>query len=223
MKTMITAHTGCDGTADNSLEFLEYAVTCGADAFEIDVHPRQDGGFYLSHDSSGGMCPDLETAFSLLRGSGKLVNCDLKRPDMELGVLSLARRWGVADQLLFSGDVSLSALRQHDAVRARTLFNITPVLPDVIARHNDGVLPTETELEKLISVCREYGIRTINIPFRLCTDSSLALWEAHGIRVSAWTVNEESAARRLLEKKIFNITTRRTKMVCALRDSLCQK
>lgn len=220
MKTIITAHTGCDGTADNSLEFLEYAVTCDADAFEIDVHPRKDGGFYLSHDASSGSCPDLETAFSILRGSGKLINCDLKRADTELGVLSLAQHFGVADRLLFSGAVSLSVLRQNASVRERALFNITPVLPEVMDHYKQGVLPTEEELEKLICVCKEYGIKTVNIPFELCTDASLERFKASNIHVSAWTVNEESVARRLLEKEIFNITTRRTTMLVALRSNM---
>lgn len=220
MRTMITAHSGSDGTTDNSVEFLEYAARCDADAFEIDVHPRPGGGFYLSHDYTDDPCPDLNTAFTILRGSGKLINCDLKQPEMELGVLSLAQRHGVADQLLFSGSVSLTILRQNNAVRERTLFNITPVLPEVMAHHNSGVQPTEEELHALIRVCRDSGIKVINIPFTLCTDDTLALLKANEIQVSAWTVNDGSIAQRLLEKDIFNITTRKPKALCKLRSKL---
>lgn len=220
MRTMITAHSGSDGTADNSVEFLEYAARCDADAFEIDVHPRPDGGFYLSHDYTDDACPDLNTAFDILRGSSKLVNCDLKQPEMELGVLSLAQSYGVADQLLFSGSVSLTILRQNSTVRERTLFNITPILPKVMAHHSKGVQPTGDELQNLIRVCKDFGIKVINIPFTLCTDEILALLKVNEIQVSAWTVNDESIAQRLLEKRIFNITTRKPKTLCKLRNEL---
>lgn len=52
MHTMITAHSGCEGRPDNSLEYVQYALHCGADALEVDVHPKDDG-FYISHDPSG--------------------------------------------------------------------------------------------------------------------------------------------------------------------------
>ena len=35
--TNITAHSGSDGTPDNSMEFVHYALTTSADALEIDV------------------------------------------------------------------------------------------------------------------------------------------------------------------------------------------
>ena len=34
---MITAHSGADGTKENSLEFVAYAMQTGADALEVDV------------------------------------------------------------------------------------------------------------------------------------------------------------------------------------------
>ncbi len=37
MKTLITAHSGADGFADNSLAFVDYALHSGADAVEVDV------------------------------------------------------------------------------------------------------------------------------------------------------------------------------------------
>ena len=36
-KTLITAHSGADGTPDNSMEFVRYALTRQADVLEVDV------------------------------------------------------------------------------------------------------------------------------------------------------------------------------------------
>lgn len=220
MNTLITAHSGCDGTADNSYEYLLHAISTEADAFEVDVHRSIDGRFYLSHDSFEDACPDLLTAFELLKESNKLINCDLKMDGLELDVLSFAREAGVVDQLLFSGSVSLSTLKENEAVRDRTLFNITPILPDVIAHYRRGVLGTRDDWVKVIQVCKEYRIKSINIPFELCTDNVIELLNSNDINISAWTVNDADIAHHLLEKNIYNITTRNTNMVCSLRHRL---
>lgn len=217
MYTLITAHSGCDCTADNSLEYLNHAIKTGADAFEVDVHRNCSGSFYLSHDTSGDSCPDLLTAFELVKGSNKLINCDLKTDDTELEVLSIAQKSGVSDQLLFSGSVSLTAIRENDFVRNHTLFNITPILPDVIAHYRRGVLPTEAQWREVIRICQEYKIRILNIPFELCTDDVIEKLHSNHIMISAWTVNDEVIARRLLQHDVYNITTRHTDLLCSLR------
>lgn len=42
-ETMITAHSGADGTKENSLEFVAYAMQTGADALEVDVRMGENG------------------------------------------------------------------------------------------------------------------------------------------------------------------------------------
>ena len=39
----ITAHTGCEGTPDNSLDSIRAGVAAGADIVEIDLHFLPDG------------------------------------------------------------------------------------------------------------------------------------------------------------------------------------
>lgn len=47
----ITAHSGCDGTPDNSLEFVRHALQTNADALEVDVRKTKDGILAISHDA----------------------------------------------------------------------------------------------------------------------------------------------------------------------------
>ena len=49
---MITAHSGCDGTPENSLEFLRTALQSEADAVEVDVRKNGEGKLILSHDET---------------------------------------------------------------------------------------------------------------------------------------------------------------------------
>lgn len=50
---LITAHTGADGTPDNSLEYVRYALTTNADTLEVDIRPIDDGTLVISHDEAG--------------------------------------------------------------------------------------------------------------------------------------------------------------------------
>ena len=76
---MITAHSGCEETPDNSIASIETAVRLGADCVEIDLRADGDGGLFLTHDmpdSFSGLV-SLETAFEAIRRGGIAVNRDL--------------------------------------------------------------------------------------------------------------------------------------------------
>ena len=56
-KTQITAHSGSDGTPDNSLACVRYALSTDADAFEVDVRRLSDGTLALGHDAADHTAP----------------------------------------------------------------------------------------------------------------------------------------------------------------------
>ena len=49
-KTIITAHSGCEKTPENSREHILAAIASGAEMIEVDVRQAEDGTLYLSHD-----------------------------------------------------------------------------------------------------------------------------------------------------------------------------
>ena len=80
-KTLITAHSGSDGTPDNSLACVRYALSTAADAFEVDVRRLSDGTLALGHDAADHTAPTLREVFTLAAAKpGVRVNCDLKEP-----------------------------------------------------------------------------------------------------------------------------------------------
>lgn len=222
-RTMITAHSGCDGTPDNSIEFLKHAMTCAADALEIDIQKDSAGRYYLSHDESAGGGLGLREAFAVLRDSDKLINCDLKKSDMELDVLSMADELGLRGQILFSGDVSSQLARENHEIGKRTLLNLSSAVPELAERFNRARGLNEADIRRLAQACRSCGARAVNIPHELCTDKNLDLFAEEGVVVSAWTVNDEAVARRLLARGVCNITTRNTRLVCNLRAEIEDK
>ena len=88
---IITAHSGCDGTEDNSLEFVTYALRSEAGCLEVDVRKGQDGDLILSHDDNGGEGVFLRNVFErMAQVPEKMINCDLKERDLEIPVYRMA-------------------------------------------------------------------------------------------------------------------------------------
>ena len=117
--TLITAHSGSDGTPDNSMEFENYALGTAVDALEIDVRQAADGTLIISHDETGEEAVTLKEVFDAVRGHGKRINCDLKEYGLEEAVNELAVSCGLAEgQILFSGSGVKTAIfckfRQED-------------------------------------------------------------------------------------------------------------
>lgn len=52
---MRSQHTpGCDGTPDNSMEFVRYALASEGNCLEADIRRNRDGELILSHDETAG-------------------------------------------------------------------------------------------------------------------------------------------------------------------------
>lgn len=219
MPTMITAHSGCEGTAENSSDHIRCAIDCDVDALEVDVRIRADGELYLSHDESlqAGQCLTLREAFSLIAGSGLYINCDLKSPGIEGQVLALARSCGTAEQLVFSGTVSPAALTDPE-IQCRTFWNIEEAVPSVREWCRKEQNLTPSQLREVLEQCRRFSVPVLNVYYELCTPAFLLACRQAGVGVSAWTVNDEIWARTLLDAHICNLTTRSPRMVRTLRE-----
>ena len=91
MKPMITAHSGCEGTARDSMESVELALALGADAVEMDIRRAPDGLLYSSHDRQTGSeiakKHPLEAVFRRIADTPMKVNSDIKEPFAIPGVL----------------------------------------------------------------------------------------------------------------------------------------
>ena len=78
----VTAHTGCEGTKDNSLEAIEKGYLSGADIVEFDVHFNSEGEPVLAHDYAADDSVKLKDAFELVaKCDGLRVNVDCKTVD----------------------------------------------------------------------------------------------------------------------------------------------
>ncbi|MGI6009993.1 MAG: glycerophosphodiester phosphodiesterase [Ruminococcus sp.] len=226
-RTVITAHSGADGTPDNSMEFVRYALMHHADVLEVDVRMAK-GRLIVSHNETGDDAVALKDIFDTLTAfADTRINCDLKEYDLEEEVLNLARVCGLSPgRLLYSGSVKPAEQSVFCSWREVEVFwNVEECIPDVYKTDEagQGNPLTDEETEKLIRECRKYGIHVININEKYVTPEFLSAMKESGVRISVWTVNDPKRIREFLDYGIFNITTRHFAEAMALREAVGER
>lgn len=220
---LITAHTGADGTPDNSLAYVRYALTTNADTLEVDIRPVHDGTLVISHDEAGLDAVPLAEVFSLTAAHPAMkVNCDLKIAGLEERVFRLADTYGLSGRLIYSGTVDAGLYSCSELLRGNVeiYLNVEEYVPDLYRNYRD--IP-DFELQvaaRMTEVCHANGIRTINIHQWLVTRRLIEVLAKEGIGVSAWTVNEPAELEWFLRSGVANITTRSLRQALAMRQGV---
>lgn len=208
--TVITAHSGCEGTPANSREHLRAAAESGAEMLEVDVRMDGNGRLYLSHDlpADPSVCVDFSALLDTLRDAPEMrVNCDVKTGGLIVPVMQTAAAAGLSDRILFTGECN--------------------DVPDEIARMGGelwySMWPRDNTPEKIRAaalLCPSVGSPCINLHYSMITDENFAMMRRLGLSFSAWTADDEDTIRRLLRMGIMNITTRKPRLALALRKEL---
>jgi glycerophosphoryl diester phosphodiesterase len=203
--TLITAHAGAMGTAPNTPESLDVLLASGADAVEVDVR-RRGSNLLLSHDLMlpWKKYPSLPECLLRLRKTPEvLMNLDFKEPGLVRDALRIAREHGVADRLLYTGDVGGE--------------DFQAILGSEIPLWLNEYLLTNEERKDPVSAAAKRGFEILNIDRKRVTD---ILLRENADRLSVWTVNEEDELRRLLLAGVKNITTRNPALALQLREEI---
>jgi len=244
----ITAHTGCDGTRNDSLMSIEAGIRFGADAVEVDVRLNEKGCLILSHDEKKDRKyenhPCLADAFDLIvRSGGIAVNCDIKEVETIPSVLELAAEKGIGpERLILTGSVTPLVLGKNPIIlkRSSVWINIEECLRYFCLTENETVktfqelimntMEADTLLaslapysasimEAVITECLRRGIKVINLPYMENIAALIHRMKERGIGASVWTVNEEEPLKRLFGLGALNVTTRNTRLAAETRKS----
>ena len=197
-----TAHTGCMGTEDNSLESIEVGIANDAHIVEFDLNFNDSGEPVLSHDSPEGGEVTLDMAFKKISEFDDIkVNVDIKSTDNLPIVLPLAEKYGIADKIFFTGvtDEFLDAVR--------TYGNDIPYYLNVDVKPT--VAHNEEYLQSLVDKVKNSGAIGINFNKNNASDELVEAFHSNGLLVSIWTVDDEYNMNRILSYKPDNITTRK--------------
>ena len=195
-----TAHTGCMGTEDNSLESIEVGVENGAQIVEFDVRYYKQNPV-LAHDEPKGDEVTLKEAFLKVKEYENLkVNVDIKSTEHLEKVQIIAEETGVSDRIFFTG------IEESDA------DIVKKTCPDVQYYLNVDVLSPRKQSEEyllsLVEKIKSCGAVGINFNKVKATQELVDIFHENGLLVSIWTVNEEKDMFKILYFAPDNITTR---------------
>lgn len=211
----ITAHTGCEETADNSLESISAGAAAGAQIVEIDLHYLADGTAVLCHDApkaeSAGTLPTLDSAFELLATLDVKMNVDVKSTKNIAAVSELADKHGVREKIFFTGVEE----KDVEAVKAGA-----PGIPYFLNVSVDK--KKNTDLDYLISLTdkvRDCGAIGINMNFKGACSQLVSVFRSEGLLVSLWTANKKSEMKKCLRFAPDNITTRKPSQLISVVSS----
>lgn len=198
----VTAHSGCEKTAENSVESIEKAFFSGADIVEIDIRYDKNGVPVLSHDEPDGNEITLETAFIKIAGFKNLkVNLDIKDTSYLEKIPPLAEKYSLTDRIFYTGifetDIS--------AVKAKT--------PDIPYLLNMKICPEKEQSEQyfhtVAETIKKCGATGLNANYENVTKKLIDFLHNEGLSVSLWTVNNKFRMRKILRLKPDNITTKK--------------
>ncbi len=222
------AHRGASAAApENTLPAFEAALAAGADAVELDVHRAADGALVVIHDPTlgrttngqgpvgahtladlrrldagtwfgpafaGTAVPTLEEVVALSRGRTRLF-VEIKGgsdfyPGIESAVVRCLRDGGVlreAAVVSFDHPALLAVRSAAPEVETAVLLEGRPVDPGGLAA--------------------AAGAGGLALRHELITPRERALTAAAGLRLYAWTVDDEAQMRRLLHLGVDGIIT----------------
>ena len=203
--TIITAHSGCEGTEPNSRDHLKAAIASGAEMLEVDVREK-DGLLYLSHDENAdpASCVPLSECFEMVAAEENLcMNLDLKTEGLVSPVLEMAGKYHLNSRIIFTGSCND---RRAEALAGGADMWRSMWPGDKV---EDGIAANIAD-----------GSPALNVYFKMITPEYDAALRAHGFGFSAWTVDKEEDIARFLKAGIRNITTRQPVLALKLREEL---
>lgn len=245
MKPMITAHSGCEDTKDDSMESIDLALKYGADTIEIDVRIDKNGILRISHNEASTeefqQKLTLDDVFAKILNTGLSVNCDIKEQSALYPTLATAEKNGLSpERLILSGCTSPDILARDPALTQRGQFflNIEEVLKFIyLRRESDFDIqrfpllmrdPWKILKENGLEIHEEWIGDTVqcytmlhaaaaNLPKTLLNSDLITALKEASVPLSIWTVNEPELVECCLDTEVCNITTRKVRQAIQIR------
>jgi glycerophosphoryl diester phosphodiesterase len=210
-------HRGAAALApENSLAAIEAAAAHGVDVVEVDVNRRADGVLVLAHGPQ--LAPDapaLDDGLELTARLGLSVQLDVKLPGAEREIAAALRRHGLWERAFVSSftPATLEAFAREEPTLPRSytypddryglsaVRALRPALRTGLAAMR-AALP-----HRLPAWLRSVDAAAATLNWTVVSPAAVDACHALGVAVYAWTVNEPSVMRTLLETGIDGIIT----------------
>lgn len=210
-KFTVTAHTGCLGTAPNTVDSMKKGVEAGADIVEFDLRFDKNGEPVLSHDSPSADAVHLKEAFKFLsEHKNTRANIDVKDTAHIEKVSEYAKEYGVLRQIFFTG------------IFAKDVSSVERFCPQIPYYLNYSVNSNGNRdmayVSHIIEIVENCGAIGINMHYRGASKQLVEAFHDAGLLVSLWTVNSRCELYRTLSLSPDNITTKRPERLCGILE-----
>ncbi len=211
----VTAHSGCEGTPENSMEFIRKGVEINAQILEVDVTFRADGTPVLIHkeqaDADEGLLFDEAVRYISENSDTVRLNLDLKSTANLPEVVRILDRYGMRERCFYTG-VNADFV---EAVRADG--ELPYYLNTTITRWKKH---SPKELNAALERVKKSGAIGINCSLKYASKEMVELFRENGLLVSYWTANSKKEMIKLLNIAPDNITTRRPVFLNEIKNSV---
>ncbi len=208
----LTAHSGCDNTPENSIEFVEYAIANKADVLEVDVR-FVNGNLSISHDDTTQDAPLLCDVFEIVAAHDSVkINCDMKQDDLEQCVYELAKNYRLFGRVIYSGYINPNNITDEMKKIVEVHFNIEQVVENAKEKYETIPNFDITCASLMIEACKKHGFNTVNANYKMVTANLKKMLDKENIELNCWTVNDLEVAKKLMSMGVQGLTT------CFLHD-----
>jgi glycerophosphoryl diester phosphodiesterase len=243
---LITAHTGCMGTPDNTLLSIETGLNLGADIIEEDILITSDGVLVLSHNDNVHLVDGTECRISQM-SYAELSMLDIKvhngAPGQTMRILSvesvlpILQASGKIVNLDIKSDACIEPISKLveknrllgqailsgcETDRAKTVQRTNPNIRKLLNVETTLFL-TKNYVEAAKISCEDAKSAAcfgINLNYRVVQPELLKIAASYGLDVYIWTVNEEAQMKYFIEMGIQSITSRNVLALVKMKQEL---
>lgn len=199
-----TAHSGCENTEDNSMEFLRKCVELNVPVAEMDVTFRGDGTPVLLHSGEAGQNEGLlfEDAVKFLceNTNNMRFNLDLKAFNYVGNIRKILDKYSLSQRCFFTGvDSEHTQIVKLDSGAMPYYLNVKP---DILKIRN------EDYVKSVLAEVARSGAIGINCNYKYANETLVKVFRENGYLVSFWTADNKPLMKYLVSLAPDNITTR---------------
>ena len=238
------AHRGASGkghSPENTIAAFREAINIGADCVECDVHCTKDGQVVVMHDSTlnrttnkkgtiaemtleevkqadagswfsslftGERVPTLGELLELTKG--KVINVIEIKPN------NITKR--VIEEVEKANAVNEVILQSFYPEAVKAAFEINPKIPRALLLSGQLQVMRISSIMDLIYQTTQVGASTLNLPYKIITQNLIKESHKRGMNVWAWTVDDESDMKSLINMGVGGITSNYPERLIPLRS-----
>ncbi len=224
----IVGHRGAMGTKpENTIASLKYALDVGADIVEVDVRKTKDGKIILLHDPdfkrlTGRTISPREVEYSFIKENLSIDGEPVPTLDQALEFVNQKAGMFIEIKEPDTVDDVLAVILKHNALRWTAVISFY----DRALKTAKELLPSAyTGLIYLkppgrIKDAHQIGAQIVIPYYKLATLKANSFAHRLGLKVVAWTINDENLALEMIKRKTDAFATDYPEKLVKLRDKL---